>query len=778
MKQIIQYQKTGEMSVANLPVPMVKQEWILVQNVYSLISTGTEKTSVETAQASMLGKAKSRPDLVKQVLENVKREGLIATYDKVKTRLDNYKELGYSCAGVVLESGTDEFKPGDRVACGGAGANHSEFVLVPKNLTVKIPDNVDFDEAAFTTLGSITMQGVRQADLRVGEYAVVIGLGLLGLITVQILKAGGCKVAGLDISDSNFEIAKKLGCDLCAVSGTETNKQIESFTKGYGSDAVIITAGTKSNEPVEFAIQFARKKSKVVVVGAVGMNIPRSPFYEKEIDFRISCSYGPGRYDVNYEEKGEDYPIGYVRWTENRNMQSVLSLISEKKLDVKSLISHKIPIEDGLKAYDIITGKIKEKHLGVLIEYPVKEQTAGRRIEIRESGILQVGTLSVGFIGAGNFAQSYLIPPLKNLNVKLTGVCTSEPVNSKSVGEKFGFDFCTTDYKEILNNENINTVFVATRHDSHGKYVVESLKERKNVYVEKPMAINAEELERIREIYLPTDYTDLHGRDLPTEDTKELENIKDKEITNKDTDLHGRGLPTEDTKEYEREKYLPTDYTDLHGRDIKRNCLMVGFNRRFSKSFRDIKEFFGNNIEPFVINYRVHAGFIPNTHWIQYPEQGGRIIGEVCHFVDTIQFLTGSKPKSVYARCINSENKQVRNFDNVAIIIEFEDGSVGNILYLANGDSSVPKEYCEVYSGGRTAVMNNFRETVFYANGKKKARKYDGKKGHKEEVEHFVNLVKGKAKVELSFESIYLTTLTTFKIMDSLRSGKKENISH
>lgn len=337
MLQIIQYQKTGEIFVEELPAPKLKSGGILVQNIYSLISAGTERTSVETAQASLIGKAKSRPDLVKQVINNIKREGIIVTYKKVMNRLDNYKELGYSSAGIVLESSVDEFKPGDRVACAGSTANHAEIIFVPKNLAVKIPENVSFEEAAFTTLGAIALQGVRQADLRIGENVAVIGLGLIGLITVQLLKSNGCRVIGLDISSNNFKLAKEFGCDECSLLNQDALRLVETFTRGYGTDAVLITASTKSNEPIEYALEFARKKSKIVIVGVTGMNIPRSPFYEKELDIRISCSYGPGRYDPQYEEKGIDYPIGYVRWTERRNMEAIVNLLSERKLDFKSL---------------------------------------------------------------------------------------------------------------------------------------------------------------------------------------------------------------------------------------------------------------------------------------------------------------------------------------------------------------------------------------------------------------------------------------------------------
>ena len=709
MLQIIQYQKSGEIFIEELPAPKLKSGGVLVQNIYSLISAGTERTSVETAQASLIGKAQSRPDLVKQVLDNLKKEGLVATYEKVMNRLDNYKELGYSSAGIVLESSVEDFKPGDRVACAGSSANHAEIIFVPKNLTVKIPNNVSFEEASFTTLGAIALQGVRQADVRIGENVAVIGLGLIGLITVQLLKANGCRVIGLDINANNFDLAKKFGCDECTIINEDSVKIVETFTKGYGTDAVIITASTKSNKPIEYALEYARKKSKVVIVGVTGMNIPRTTFYEKELDLRISCSYGPGRYDPIYEEKGIDYPIGYVRWTEKRNMEAILNLLSERKLDFNSLITHKIPISDGLRAYDIITGKIKEKYIGILIEYS-KElkylESEKRKIEINYKPI-ENGNVFVGFIGAGNFAQSYLIPPLQKLGVPLIGLATSKPVTSKTTAKKFNFNFATTEIKDILNDQRINTIFIATRHDSHAELVIEAIKSDKNIFVEKPLAINEEQLTEI-------------------------------------------------------EKYITETNYNKH--------LQVGFNRRFSKPIRSIKEFFIDVKEPLVIHYRVNAGFIPLSHWIQDPEQGGRIIGEGCHFIDTMVYLTGALPVSVFAESIISANSNVKDQDTVSVTIKFENGSVGSLLYLANGDSSVSKEYCEVYGGGRTAIMNNFKEVIFYKNNKAKKKKFDGKKGHFEELQHFINVCKGKETSQLTINEIIVVTKTTFKIMESLQS--------
>src|SRR5579864_1687483 len=407
--QIVQYQKTGEIRVDELPAPKLRPGRVLVRNVFSLISPGTERTSVETAQASMVQKARLRPDLVRQVLDNFNREGLLATYKKVQDRLDNFTELGYSCAGKVVESAVDDIKVGDRVACAGVGyASHAEIVSVPRNLVVKVPNAVGFDEAAFTTVAAVAMQGVRQADVRVGEQVAVIGLGLIGLITVQLLKASGCRVIGIDVAVRNFDLALTLGCDRCAISNQDAPLEVQAFTRGYGADAVVITAATNSNEPVELAIHCARKRGTVVAVGTVGMNIPRSPFYEKEINFRISCSYGPGRYDPDYEERGQDYPLGFVRWTENRNMEAVLDMMAQRKLNAGALITHRIPVEESLRAYEIITGKVQQNHLGILIQYSDASEpiAISRRVELRASSRpASARRVALGFIGAGNFTQ-------------------------------------------------------------------------------------------------------------------------------------------------------------------------------------------------------------------------------------------------------------------------------------------------------------------------------------------------------------------------------------
>ncbi len=719
MLQIIQYQKTGEITVDELPAPKLRPGSVLVRNVFSLISAGTERSSVETAQASMVQKARLRPDLVRQVLDNVNREGLLATYKKVQDRLDNFKDLGYSCAGVVVESGVDDIKVGDRVACGGVGyAAHAEIVSVPRNLVVKIPDEVGFDEAAFTTVCAIAMQGVRQADVRVGEQVVVIGLGLIGLLTAQLLKASGCRVIAMDVAPRNFDLALTLGCDRCTLSNEDAVYEVQSFTRGYGADAVVITAATTSSQPVELAIQCARKRGTVVAVGSVGMNIPRTPFYEKEVNFRMSCSYGPGRYDPAYEEQGQDYPLGYVRWTENRNMEAVLDMMALRKLNVGPLITHRIPVEQGLRAYDIITGKVQEPYLGVLIQYsdPTAPIALSRRIELRPSAGSASGRRPVlGFIGAGNFTQSMLFPPLMKLAPRLRGLATHKPVNAKNIAKKFQFEFCATDTSEIIQDKDVNLVFVTSRHDSHARYVAAALRAGKSVFVEKPPALNNEELESILSAYA----------------------------------------------EAEQAGASP--------------LLMVGYNRRFSEPVRAIQKLFAGRTEPLAMHYRVHAGFLPTTHWMQQPDQGGRFIGEGGHFVDVMQFLCGALPTSVHA-VAPTDIAGRYNHDNVLVSITFADGSVGTIHYLANGSNAVEKEYLEVFGDQKTARMWNFKKLECAVGRKKSSTSFSGDKGHAAEMKAVLDGFESGTGSPISIDSLAATSRATFAAMESVRTDRVERL--
>lgn len=706
MKQLIQRIKDGEMKVIDLPVPFLQKKGVLVKNYFSLISAGTERTTVEQGRENLLLKAYKNPDVVKQIYQIVKRDGLIQTVERILGNLNDYKTLGYSSSGVVIESSSEKFKSGDRVACAGAGyANHAEIVFVPENLCVKLPNEVSFEEGAFTTLGAIALQGIRLANPTIGEIVAVIGLGLLGLITTQILKANGCKVIGLDISDSALEYAKDFGCDYTFISSKENKESIIALTNGYGVDKVIITAATSSNEPIELAGEISRDKGKIVIVGAVKADLPRGPFYNKELEVVMSKSYGPGRYDPFYEEMGHDYPIGFVRWTENRNMQAFVDLIANKKVNVLKLVTHKFQLDDFQKAYDLVLGKTKEFYRGILFEYE-KVNKNEKKIFLNESKKVKIEsspTVNIGFIGAGSFAQASLLPHLKQFSVSLHTVCTTDGVTARNVALKFGFKNFTTDPKEVFNNPEINTVFIVTRHDTHAQYVMEALKQDKKVFVEKPLAVNLDELNEIMSL------------------------------------------------------------------DIANKYLMVGFNRRFAKSIFEIKNFFPSG--PFNMVYRVNAGKLPQGHWTKWEEHGGRIIGEVCHFIDTLSFISSSNPISVFAQSISLKNGIENEEETISCLIKFSDGSIGTIIYQANGDNSVPKEYLEVSAIQRTAILHNFEKAEYFAGNKRKEKSYFGK-GHKEEVQLFIESIQKGKTAPIPLDSIYRTTMTTFAIIESLRTGK------
>lgn len=713
MKQLIQNFKTGKLYVDEVPLPSISDGMVLVENKFSLISSGTEKGTVKVAQSSLLGKAKQRPDLVAQVLQNIKKEGLSATFNKVKTKLDSLKALGYSTSGTVLASLDKNgiFQAGDRVACAGQDyASHAEIVAIPQNLVAKIPDNVSFEEAAFTTLGAIALQGVRQAGPKLGEKVCVIGLGLLGQLTGQLLKANGCDVFGVDLSEKLINLANEISVSK-ALNRNDENllSACDNFTNGYGFDSVIITAAAPTNDPIILATEISRKKGKIIVVGSVKMDVPRDPyFYRKELELKISCSYGPGRYDVNYEEAGVDYPFAYVRWTEQRNMEAFLTMISKGLIDVKPLITHTFTIDQAEDAYDIVLGKNKEPHIGILLKYQENEKKNITFTQIKSDPLNKI---NVGFIGAGSFAQSYLIPNVKSCGASLDTVVTSKGITSKNVAEKFGFNICSADLHDIIEKKEINTVFIATPHSQHSSQVIQSLKSGKNVFVEKPLAISEEELSEVMKVKRSFNHP-----------------------------------------------------------------LMVGFNRRFAPISIAIKKEFKNASEPLVINIRINAGFIPKDHWTQIREIGaGRIIGEVCHFVDLIQFFSGSYPVKVYADCIESNNDKLKLDDNIAIVIKCKNGSIGNLSYVANGDKSLPKELIEIFGAGKAAVINDFRNGTLYSGNKARSLKSFGK-GHQQEIESFLNALKEGKDAPIDFRSICLTTLTTFKILDSLRSGLPQEI--
>lgn len=607
MLQLTQKLSSGEMLVQEVPTPVLNNGMVLIKNHYSLISSGTEGSTVQTARKSLIGKAKERPQQVKQALEVLAQQGPIQTYRAITKKLEAYSPLGYSSAGEVIGVADDltEFTIGDKVACAGVGyANHAEIIAVPVNLCVKLASDADMKKAAYNTLGSISMQSIRQADLRLGETCAVVGLGLLGQLTCLMLKAAGIRVIGIDIDSGAVKLAGEHCTDLALLrSESGIEDKINQFTNALGADAVIISAASSSTDPINFAGAIARKKGKVIVLGAVPTGFDRDPYwYKKELELRMSCSYGPGRYDLNYEEKGIDYPAPYVRWTEKRNMEAFQRLLYDNKIDVSYLTSHEFELNEAVKAYDMIVEK-SEPYIGIVLKYDFnKKRNEHKKIFV--NAVKSTGKVNLAFIGAGSYAQSNLLPNLKSNTVK-KGVLTNSGTTSKRVAERFRFEFCTSNEKDILGNEEINTVFITTRHDSHAEYVVKSLKANKNVFVEKPLCLTNEELEQII-------------------------NAK------------------------------------LEAKDLQ---LLVGFNRRFSILSQLLKENIGNGVMNMI--YRVNAGNIPANTWIQDMQLGGgRIVGEACHFIDYLTWLNGSLPVSVYATALpDPENKNDNvsiniNFEN------------------------------------------------------------------------------------------------------------------
>jgi len=728
MKQLLQSMRRGLASVTDVPMPQVGHRQVLVHAAASLVSAGTERMLVEFASKSLVEKVRSRPDLVRQVLDKARRDGLLTTWDSVRGRLDQLVALGYSSAGAVIAvgEGVTDLRVGDRVACAGGGyAVHAEVVSVPRNLVAKAPENVDFEPAAFATLGAIALQGLRLAEPHLGERVAVIGLGLLGQLTVQMLKANGCIVLGMDIQPARAELARQAGAQGVATTADEMWEITSRLSEGHGADAVIITADTPSHEPVELAGRIARDRGVVVAVGAVGMQIPRKIYYEKELDFRISRSYGPGRYDPAYEEKGHDYPFGYVRWTENRNMQAFLDLVAQGKVDVKPLITHRFPIEDAAKAYELITRKTREPFLAVLLTYPGQPDLSPR-IVLGPSPAPPVAPpapragvegAKLGLLGAGNFATTTLLPAMKKVTgLEFVGVCAADGPGARNAGDKFGFRYCTTDENEILKDPGINTVVIATRHHLHARQIAAALSAGKHVACEKPLALNDAELRSV-------------------------------------VQAHSR-------------------WAAPNGQ-----FLVVGFNRRFAPMARQLKSCLAEVREPLIMHYRVNAGFIPADHWVQDPEQGGgRVIGEVCHFVDFLTFLCGALPIRVHARALPNSGRYTS--DNVIIALEYANGSLGTVTYVANGDKSFSKERVEVFGGGRVAVLDDFRRLELLRNGRRSVSKswLRQDKGHRGEWEAFVDALRRGAPAPIPFEEIVAATLATFRILDALGSREAAEV--
>src|SRR5688572_22122438 len=706
MKQILQNVKTGAVAVTEVPTPVARPGFVLVRSAASLISAGTERSTVEAGQKGLVGRAIEQPALVKKVIDKARNEGVVATFDAVRSKLGSLSALGYSAAGIVVDVGDDTtgFRVGDRVACAGVGfASHAEVLSVPKNLCVRLPDAVTFDAGAFGTVGAIALQGVRLAKPTLGESVVVIGLGLIGQLAVQLLNANGCRVFGIDLDEGKIQLSKRLGAEDVCAPNIDAKQRVLEWSRGRGADAVLITAGTPSNEPVELAGEISRAKGRVIVVGAVGLNLPRKPYYDRELTFRISMSYGPGRYDREYEERGHDYPIGYVRWTEGRNIEAFLDMVASGRVDVEPLITHRFKIDEGERAYELITSD--QPYLGVLLQYDT-ERAVESRIAFPKTATAATQAVRIGLIGAGDYAKSMLLPNFKTFGAEFQSIATASGVTARAVGEQYGFRFCVSSADEILNEAEVNLVVIATRHASHGDLARRAWEAGKHVFVEKPLAVTEDELNNV---------------------------------------LAAAASGGE---------------------------LMVGFNRRFSPPARVAQEFFKARQTPLSINYRVNAGRFSPNHWVQDPSEGGRIIGEVCHFVDFVHFLTGSLTTRVFAESIASRNSEATDEDSVFITLRLADGSNASIAYLAEGDKALAKERIEIFGGGRSLVIDDFRSVTAYENGREKTNKLrEQDKGQRDEIKAVMSVVLEGKPAPISLEDLATTTRATFQIKESLRTG-------
>jgi predicted dehydrogenase/threonine dehydrogenase-like Zn-dependent dehydrogenase len=726
MKQLLQDARTGELRVAEVPAPQLLPGCVLVRVEASLVSAGTERASAEFASKNLLAKAKARPDLVSDVLAKMRRDGLASTLQTVRSRLDQPQSVGYSSAGVVVAvgDGVADIRVGDRVACAGAGyAVHAEFACVPRMLVAKIPggregspwkgsSKVSCEEAAFGTVGAVCLHGIRTAEVALGDTVAVIGLGLLGQITVQLLKAAGCRVFGMDLLRQRADLAIGSGAEAACTGAREFRDLCFQKTGGAGVDSVLITAETPSSEPVNLAAELARDRAIVVAVGTVGMELQRKLYYEKELDFRVSRSYGPGRYDAAYEQKGRDYPIGQVRWTETRNLAAFLQFIADGKLNLPTLITHRFPMEQAARAYDLITGSTGEPFLAALITYAGAESgtTPNLSEKIPVAAVApSAGSIGLGVLGAGSFAQNTLLPVLKAIpGVSFIGVCNATGPRSRNAAEKFGFSYCSNSEAELLQDRKIKAVLIATRHHLHASQALAALRAGKAVFCEKPLCLNEGELAA-----------------------------------------------------------LVCAAADDHA-----PFLMVGFNRRFAPMAVEMKRFLSEIHEPLAIHYRVNAGYIPADHWVNDSEQGGgRILGEACHFVDFLCFLAGACPIEVQAQTVGNPGQY--SMDNVVASLKFGNGTLGTISYLANGDKSAPKERVEVFGGGSVAILEDFRRLELVRNGRKQITRarWGQDKGHKAEMQAFVDALRGKTP-PIPFEQVVGSTLATLRLQNSCQTGQ------
>lgn len=710
MKQILQSARSGELKLVDVPAPAPGRGQILVQNHFSVVSPGTDKLVMEFARKSILGKARSRPDLVGQVLRKVRQEGPLPTYRTVVNRLDSPQPLGYSCAGVVqaVGEGVEGFAPGDRVACAGAGyANHAELICVPENLATLVPEGLPLDRAAFATLGAIALQGIRIADPKLGEIAVVVGLGLIGQLAVQLLAANGCRVLGVDIDERRVKQAMDLGAEWGASPESLASGWANPATSGYGVDFALVTASAESAAPIQLSADLCRSKGRVVVVGAVPLELDRRTFYDKELELRLSMSYGPGRYDRRYEEQGLDYPLPYVRWTENRNLQAFLALARSGAIQPERLDTETVPFEAAESTYHEL-GSGTRRSLAVIFRYAATpDASRSLALESSASGRHRTeGEVGVAFIGAGNYAKAVLLPALGDRrDVRKLALVTATGPSAKRTAERFSFARCSTDPEDVLDDEAVDLVFIATRHDVHAEQAIAALRAGKAVWLEKPMGLDAEQVEAVS---------------AAARETGQL--------------------------------------------------LAVGYNRRFSSHARAIRAAFEDRQSPLAIQYTVAAGPTPGGTWItDSQEGGGRIVGEVCHFVDLCTFLVGALPERVHAVALGRDPQQD---DSVVSTITYADGSSAMIQYLASASTELPKERFEASAGGVTAICDNFRQTrILGSRASSGVKRLNQDKGQATAIEEVLGALRAGESGPFTLEELVSTSRVTFAIGESVRSG-------
>jgi predicted dehydrogenase len=703
MKQVLI--KNGAAIIDDIPAPLVEAKTVLVKVAYSCVSVGTEMAGLKMSSLPLYKRALKQPDNVKKVLEMVKTQGLKSTIDRVSGKLSAGSPTGYSVAGVVIAVGeeVEGFKVGDKVACAGAGiANHAEFVNVPVNLVVKVPDLLELNDASTVTLGAIAMQGVRRMNATLGETIVVIGLGVLGQLTVQLLKANGCKVIGIDLDSDRISTAISNGMDKGCTSNEELVRLVDIMTAGVGADGVLITASAQGDIIVSTSMQISRKKGRVVLVGDVGLNLKRADFYVKELDFFISTSYGPGRYDAYYENEGQDYPIGYVRWTENRNMAEYLYLLSVGRVKINDFYQNNIyDISSASAAFDALkTGE--NKPLMVLLKYPERENNQENKVLLPLEAVKKKGKINVAVVGAGSFALGMHLPNMQRLDSQFNvhAVMSRTGSNAKAIAQQYGAKYATTDIQDVLNDEEVDMVLITTRHNLHAQAVIDAVRKGKYVFVEKPLAINYDELNQIKEL------------------------------------------------------------VSQQGKDL----IITGFNRRFAPILKNVKSKLAQRKEPIIINYIMNAGYIPKDHWVQTYEGAGRNIGEACHIYDLFNYLTGSVHTKVQASSINTNNSKFLNSDNFSATVEYEDGSVCNLIYTAAGNKNFPKEEMTIFCEGEIIRMSDYKNLEIFGTKNQADKRSTIDKGQFELLKLAGEFMTGKTSTPLTFDEQYRATAISFEV--------------